>query len=40
MMNSQISDVEKINLTEEGKNIGINVIKCIEIINNILKPQM
>ena len=38
MMNSQISDVEKINLTEEGKNIGINVIKCIEIINNILKP--
>ena len=40
MMNSQRSHVEKINLTEEGKKIGINVIKCIEIINNILKPQM
>ena len=34
----EINDVEKINLTEEGKKIGINVIKCIEIINNILKP--
>ena len=39
MMNSQRNDVEKINLIEEGKKIGINeVIKCNEIINNSLKP--
>ena len=39
MMNSQRSDVEKINLTEEGKKIGINeVIKRNEIVNNSLKP--
>ena len=39
MMNSQRSDSEKINLTEEGKKIGINeVIKHNEIINNSLKP--
>ena len=39
MVNSQRSDAEKINLIEEGKNIGISeVIKCNEIINNILKP--
>ena len=38
MLNSQRRDVEKINLTEEGQKIGINVIKCIELINNILKP--
>ena len=38
MMNSQRSDAEKINLIEEGKNIGINeVIKRNEIINNSLK---
>ena len=38
MMNSQRSDVEKINLIEEGKKIGINeVIKHKEIINNSLK---
>ena len=38
MMNSQRSDVEKVNLTEEGKKIGINeVIKRNEIINNSLK---
>ena len=38
-MISQRSDVEKINLIEEGKKIGINeVIKCNEIINNSLKP--
>ena len=35
MMNSQSSDVEKINLIKEGKKIRINeVIKCSEIINN------
>ena len=35
MMNSQRSDLEKINLIEEGKKIGINeVIKCNKIINN------
>ena len=35
MMNSQRSDVEKINLTEEGKKIGINeIINRNEIINN------
>ena len=39
MMNSQRSDIEKINLIEEGKKIGINeVIKRNEIINNSLKP--
>ena len=39
MMNSQRSDVEKINLIGEGKKIGINeVIKHNEIINNSLKP--
>ena len=38
MMNSQRSDVEKVNLTEEGKKIGINeVVKRNEIINNSLK---
>ena len=38
MMNSQRSDVEKISLIEEGKNIGINeVIKRNEIINSSLK---
>ena len=38
MMNSQISDVEKISLIEEGKKIGINeVIKRYEIMNNSLK---
>ena len=37
-MNSQRGDVEKINLIEEGKKIGINgVIKCNKIINNSLK---
>ena len=39
MMNSQRSDIEKINLIEEGKKIGINeVIKSNKIINNSLKP--
>ena len=39
MMNSQRSDVEKINLIEEGKKRGINeVIEHNEIINNSLKP--
>ena len=39
MINSQRSDTEKINLIEEGKNIGINEdIKWNEIINNSLKP--
>ena len=38
-MNSQRSDIEKINLIEEGEKIGINeVIKGNEIINNSLKP--
>ena len=38
MMNSQRSDVEKINPIEEGKKIGINdVIKRNEIINYSLK---
>ena len=37
MMNSQISDVEKNSLIEEGKQIGINeVIERNEIINNSL----
>ena len=41
MMNSQRSDVKKINLIEEDKKIGINeVIKRNEIINNSLKPQI
>ena len=39
MINSQRANVEKINLIEEGKKIGINeVIKRNEIINNSLKP--
>ena len=39
MINSQRSYVEKINLIEEGKKIGINeVIKSNKIINNSLKP--
>ena len=38
MMNCQRSDVEKINLIEEGKKIGTNeVIKHNESINNSLK---
>ena len=38
MMNSQRRNVEKFNLIEEGKKIGINEIsKCNEIINNSLK---
>ena len=38
MLNSQRSDVEKINLIEEGKKTGINeVIKHNEVINNNLK---
>ena len=41
MMNSQRSDVEKINLIEEGKKTGINeVIERDEIINNSLKPKI
>ena len=37
-MNSQRSDVEKINLIEEGKKIGINeVIRRNEIIDNSFK---
>ena len=37
MINSQRANVEKINLIEEGKKIGINeVIKRNEIINNSL----
>ena len=40
-MNSQRIDTEKINLIEEGKNIGINeVIKHNQIINNSLKPHI
>ena len=39
MMNSWRSDVEKTNLIEEGRKIGINkVIKLYEITNNSLKP--
>ena len=39
MMNSQRSDVEKINLIEDDKKIGITeVVKCNEIISNSLKP--
>ena len=38
MMNSQRSDVGKINLIEEGKKIGINeVIRRNEIIDNSFK---
>ena len=38
MINIQRSDVEKVNLIEEGKKIGINeAIKHNEIINNNLK---
>ena len=38
MMNIQRSDAEKVNLIEEGKNIGINeAIKHNEIINNNFK---
>ena len=38
MMNTQISDAEKVSLIEEGKKTGINeVIKRNEIINNNLK---
>ena len=41
MMNSQRSDVEKVNRIEEGKKIGINeVIKRNEIINNSLKQYV
>ena len=41
MMNSQRSDVEKVNLIEEGKKIGINeVIKLNEIVNNSLKQYV
>ena len=41
MMNSQRSDVEKINLIEEGKKKGANeVIQRYEISNNSLKPQI
>ena len=39
MMKSQRRDVEKTNLIEEGKKIGINeVIKRNKITNNSLKP--
>ena len=39
MMNSQRGDIEKINLIEEDKKIGINeVIKRNKIINKSLKP--
>ena len=38
IMNSQRSDVEKINLIEEGRKISINeVIKSNKLINNSLK---
>ena len=38
MINSQISDVKKVSLIEEGKKIGINEItKRNEIINSSLK---
>ena len=38
MMNSERSDVEKINLIEKRKKVGINeVIKRNEIVNNSLK---
>ena len=39
MMSSQKSDVEKTNLIEKGKKIGVNeVIRSNKIINNSLKP--
>ena len=39
MMNSQRIDVEKMNLIQDGKNVGVNeVIKHNKIINNCLKP--
>ena len=39
MMNSQTSDVEKVNLIEKGKTICINgVIKHNETVNYSLKP--
>ena len=39
IMNSEKSDAEKINLIEEGRNIGMNeVIKHNEIVNDSLKP--
>ena len=39
IMNSQRSNAERINLIEEGKQIGINeVIKRNDFINNSLKP--
>ena len=37
MMSSHRSEAKKVNLIEEGKKIGINVIKHNEIINNSLK---
>ena len=41
MMSSQRSDVEKINLIEEGNKIDINeVLKRNEVINNNLKYQI
>ena len=41
MINSQRSDTEKINLIEEGNEIGINeIIKHNEIINNNLKSKI
>ena len=41
MMKSQRSDSEKINLIEEGKNIGIDkVIKRSELINSSLKSEV
>ena len=40
MMNSLRSDTEKINLTEEGKKIGIDeVIKHNKVINKSLKSH-
>ena len=41
MINSQKSNVEKINLIEEGKKIGINeVTKCNKNINNSLMSSI
>ena len=38
LINSQRSDAEKVNLIEEGKNVGINeVIRRDQINNNSLK---
>ena len=40
MLNSERSDVAKINMIEEGKKKGINeVIKSNKVITNSLKPQ-